>query len=364
MHISKYTPLKGESKTAKSCHKFGIENGLRYLFTRIVMNANVNMNIDHFLVYDYSHKDPEVIKELIDLGINEESVIEILYSLKLLFEASALECLEYDNIHPEQKAFILRKNAMKSIVVFKPKNIQPLIEIRNRNTQKTVFKPEFNVYLKVNNTHIEKLISKYIDNKHTIPDMHDIGVESRIFCVLMRYETLGGSGYQGSIPKYFFDELVRTENSPLIECFASPLNNTMDVYYSKYYDTDRYFGSRGSFFDNFKETQGYYEANPPFIVSVIDKMFERFNYLFENATGTYVVTFFLPYWPDAEFYKNIHSKWCVFTKVLIKKEHEYIDGAQHKSDRTTWKANADSLCIVFSNDASKSINYLLSLLNE
>lgn len=60
------------------------------------------------------------------------------------------------------------------------------------------------------------------------------------------------------------------------ECFASPMNCFMkENYYSAFNDTDKYFGSNGSFFDN-SIKEGSFEANPPFIpelmVGMVDHM--------------------------------------------------------------------------------------------
>ena len=49
------------------------------------------------------------------------------------------------------------------------------------------------------------------------------------------------------------------------ECFANPLNATLASYCSLHYDSDRYFGSLGSFFD-FHPVRGNFEANPPFVI--------------------------------------------------------------------------------------------------
>ena len=51
------------------------------------------------------------------------------------------------------------------------------------------------------------------------------------------------------------------------ECFASPLNAYFANFCSAFVDTDRWFGSRGSFFD-FAPREGSYECNPPFVDEV------------------------------------------------------------------------------------------------
>ncbi len=63
------------------------------------------------------------------------------------------------------------------------------------------------------------------------------------------------------------------------ECFASPLNRNFDVprFSSLFPDTDRFFGSTGSFFQ-LPLDSGSYEVNPPFdwysVVQCIDRIGE------------------------------------------------------------------------------------------
>ena len=78
----------------------------------------------------------------------------------------------------------------------------------------------------------------------------------RVFNVLQRYESLSGAaaGYQMALTEDIFDELYKLYGVEH-ECFASPLNAYFPNYCSLFYDTDKYFGSHGSFF-NFFPKQG------------------------------------------------------------------------------------------------------------
>ena len=78
----------------------------------------------------------------------------------------------------------------------------------------------------------------------------------RLFNVLQRYESLSGAaaGYQMALTEDIFDKL-HTLYGVEHECFASPLNAYFPNYCSLYYDTDKYFGSHGSFFNFFPKTR-------------------------------------------------------------------------------------------------------------
>ncbi len=67
-------------------------------------------------------------------------------------------------------------------------------------------------------------------------------------------------------PESVFAALNR-EAGAEAECFASPLNAYFANFCSAFVDTDRWFGSRGSFFD-FAPREGSYECNPPFVDEV------------------------------------------------------------------------------------------------
>ena len=60
-----------------------------------------------------------------------------------------------------------------------------------------------------------------------------------------------------------YTEVLSVHFGASAECFASPLNHHYAHYFSAFPDTDRWFGSRGSFFENFPK-EGSFECNPPF----------------------------------------------------------------------------------------------------
>ena len=72
----------------------------------------------------------------------------------------------------------------------------------------------------------------------------------RIFSMMQRYHTLWhkNSGAHGALPDEVFHAL-KTNLKVEGECFASPLNHGLPKFYSAFPDTDKCFGSLGSFFD-------------------------------------------------------------------------------------------------------------------
>jgi hypothetical protein len=112
-----------------------------------------------------------------------------------------------------------------------------------------------NVNLKLN-------VSKHSEN--------EIIFFNDLYCLLVRYQTLSGHGYQAAVSEHVFD-IMKQYLHVSVECFASPLNCNLPLYYSLFPDTDAVFGSLGSFFDMFP-SEGSFQANPPFIPHVMNKM--------------------------------------------------------------------------------------------
>lgn len=66
-------------------------------------------------------------------------------------------------------------------------------------------------------------------------------------------------------------EALRADFDCAFECFASPLNARYPRFCSMFPDTDRPFGSLGSFFA-FRPAAGSFEANPPFDKALVKRM--------------------------------------------------------------------------------------------
>jgi phosphorylated CTD-interacting factor 1 len=175
------------------------------------------------------------------------------------------------------------------------------------------------------------------------------------YCLLARYETFTGnaSAFQGAVPHNVFDAL-ETACGVAHECFASPLNCHFPSFCSAFPDTDSPFGSAGSFFE-WSPRRGAFEANPPFINSTMLAMAQRLDALLAAAAAAdEPLQFFVivPAWTDAYFHKRLESS--TYTRVsgtLRRKEHDYIDGGQHKAERATWCANVDSTWFLLATDA-------------
>ena len=167
----------------------------------------------------------------------------------------------------------------------------------------------------------------------------------------------------------------RTNLSVSIECFASPLNCWNDRFFSVSYDTDKYFGSLGNFFQFRRETEemdvvkpfdylftegASFEANPPFVDSVMTAMAKHIHYLLDsvkNSSVPFSFSIVVPAWTDCEgidiMNNSIYSRpYRGYKMILEKKEHYYRPGMQHRVlDREKQPSNVSTFVYILQNDA-------------
>ena len=75
-----------------------------------------------------------------------------------------------------------------------------------------------------------------------------IKIDIYIWTIIYRYQLLGSNNNQlGVLPNVLMK--MKKDFDLNFECFASAINSTFDSYCSIYYDMEKYFGSKGSFFN-------------------------------------------------------------------------------------------------------------------
>ena len=107
----------------------------------------------------------------------------------------------------------------------------PMLEVRVGKTN-----------LSLSATHRDKLLELYcrVAGRQVAAD--DAGFARALFCVLARYEAIGGAGHQAALNSGAFT-LLRTQFGCEFECFASPLNCRYSRFCSAFPDVDAPFGS-------------------------------------------------------------------------------------------------------------------------
>ncbi|KAG1658716.1 hypothetical protein FOA52_005295 [Chlamydomonas sp. UWO 241] len=170
-------------------------------------------------------------------------------------------------------------------------------------------------------------------------------VHWRLFCILLRYKSLHGAGFQAACGPPVLS-LLSTRLGCAFECFASPLNARWASYCSAFPDTDAPFGSRGSFFSApafapagalAAARGGAFQVNPPFTPSALNAAAHRVLSLLDAAAaaGTALTfAYVLPGWAELEgraaLRASAHNRLCVCVAAA---DHGFLDGVQHGAGR-------------------------------
>lgn len=88
-------------------------------------------------------------------------------------------------------------------------------------------------------------------------------------------------------------ELLHRELQIDHECYASPLNRNLSTFCSVFEDTDRFFGSRGSFYDFLPES-GCFECNPPFDQASVQACFRHVAKILSHSSGPLCIVVVIP----------------------------------------------------------------------
>ena len=182
------------------------------------------------------------------------------------------------------------------------------------------------VDLKFDNISIENFLQKYFsehskidENTKNIMD----NINKYIFILFNRYNCIHSGGNQASIlPSFKF--FIKKYLNIKVELFGSALNTSCYTYGSIFYDIEKYFGSKGSFF-NMDIIRGYYELNPPFVFSVIYNMFKKLYLSLEKSKEGLLFVIIIPKSKLDDFkYYNLLDKYLKYQNILDKNIFPYI----------------------------------------
>jgi len=161
--------------------------------------------------------------------------------------------------------------------------------------------------------------------KMTDTALLDQNFNRRLFCLLIRYQSLGGqdnmttkggcfheaSKLFSSVTWSAFTDLKVTK-----ECTASPFNSSATTFWSAFADTDCFFGSKGNFFDA-SDTElregGSFMADGPPVEETLELLERRIHAILGRNTNPTSFVVGYPPWRDMDCWKNLkQSKYLVF----------------------------------------------------
>lgn len=183
-----------------------------------------------------------------------------------------------------------------------------------------------------------------------------------IWIIIFRYQLLGSNNHQLGILPNIINKMKEDYNLNF-ECFASSINSTLKNYCSIYYDLEKYFGSKGNFF-NIELEMGTYSFNPPYQKEIIDNGINRILNFLDKTTKPLTFIMTIPVWDkegqeslqeiskidygDFEIIEKIKSsKYYKTIRIISKNEFTYLD---HNFRLYKNKTIQNTYIILLSND--------------
>ncbi|KAG1692796.1 hypothetical protein DVH05_024411 [Phytophthora capsici] len=308
---------------------FGKPQGLfeRWLWTQLCVQPE---EADPLLPFSATDKEPRFEAELADFNV---STVEARFILKNISALSTEAC---------RKLRAVAKDTCEKT------HISLTRHPYRQNVVEVIYKKK---RLELNDEHLRKLKRLYY---RKVTSENEQEFRRDLFCMLLRYYTLGGDAYQAAVPPRvfrFFEKKLHVEH----ECFASPLNCYFDRLCSALPDTDARFGSVGSFFE-FIPDSGSFEANPPFTEVSMQRMAEHIDFLLARTAKALSFLVVVPRWDDAAspmWTMMSESPFFVRRIDVPKHAHQYCKGYQHYLDSKFWVASHETCVFILQNEAGR-----------
>lgn len=163
--------------------------------------------------------------------------------------------------------------------------------------------------------------------------------------MVMRYASLLPRGQQWNIPQALYRSMVLKHNVDL-EGFASPMNSQIISvnpelnFCSLFLDTDKPFGSIGSFFEADLDGRRVM-ANPPYIEPLMNAMADRIVQQLKTCSKLFLVIT-VPSWTDARYYKVLEKQTHLKRIVNLRKNKHYYESSNPSETKAIALGSSES----------------------
>lgn len=261
-------------------------------------------------------------------------------------DAIRIICLLYENTAAAVRDIALQRAAAKEQK--QESNDKASATARGGGVQLIRHKHTYDLFLTHNKKHLLKLNHEHYDKLAALwnltttttrdelcsPDNDDVLDEFHcdLYCLLARYYSIQGPGFQAACPEAVFDVLQSSGLNVQHECFASPLNCYYGSFCSAFMEVDAPFGSSGSFWDFSPNLGGSFQANPPFVHHVMVRMVDKIEALLrKDETVPFSFVVIVPVWLEESSYQRMAaSEFKTQHYIIAKADHGFCDGAQHQ----------------------------------
>lgn len=252
---------------------------------------------DPFFPNNYENVNPlvDTLMDFVKYDSTIENAEDIIKKITTNLKLTYKEAMDNLNEYKSSEYYNEKKNQYKvsKSVIYQKRNEENIIFYKFIITFpfKLRDKRQENI---INNILIPKYIFDKLKIKFTGPEDK---LDDYLWIIIYRYQLLGSNNNQlGVLPHIL---LKMKEDFDLnFECFASSINSTFNDYCSIYYDVEKYFGSKGNFF-NLLPIEGTFGFNPPYQKNVMDNGIYKLLHFLEIATAkekklTFIIT--IPIW--------------------------------------------------------------------
>jgi len=175
--------------------------------------------------------------------------------------------------------------------------------------------PPYSNKFKINLEHYERLKEMFVGNKEL--------ADFWICILLLRYEYYGSllEGINLSVNTLYDIAKKYYDENTLLEAFAGSLNSNLKNYCSVFYDIEKYFGSKGSFFKMGDQLANYKMiiSNPPYISEVMLDTAKKFIKLLESPNEISIIHV-MPDWRNYKQY-NLDKKIQITINEIKQKRY-------------------------------------------
>ena len=259
--------------------------------------SSYNFSEDPFFPSNYTNTEPlsDTLRDFVKYDTTIENVDEKINNITTNLIKTYKEAMEnlndYKNsdYYAEKKSFYkVSKSTIYQVrnnnnIVFYKFNITYPFKLRDKRQENIINNILIPKYI------FDKLKARYTGDEDKLDDY--------LWIIVYRYQLLGSNNNQLAVLPHILMKM-KEDFGLKFECFASSINSTFDDYCSIYYDVEKYFGSKGNFF-NLLPIEGTFGFNPPYQKNVMDSGIYKLLDFLDLASAsdkklTFIIT--IPIW--------------------------------------------------------------------
>uniref|UniRef100_A0A6C0EFB0 PCIF1 WW domain-containing protein n=1 Tax=viral metagenome TaxID=1070528 RepID=A0A6C0EFB0_9ZZZZ len=286
----------------------------------------------------------------------------------------------FDNLKKNVSSYLKKSYIKYTNLLIQDKKINLLIDKSNDTVTFKILYNNHEIINEININLYNRLFDKFNYFNNTNSKQLDPNIY--IFCLIYRYSYIDSGQQQLAIDKRIKD-MIKIYGVDF-ELFGSAINVLSNHYCSLFYDIEKYFGSKGDFF-NIEINQGIFWCNPPYDVSLMtNAALKLISIMTNNKNVAFIIT--IPIWDkytqlkintlvnvtknfNADSNPEDHSDYKIYSllKPYIKSEliipKKRIPYFNHRLNKPIYAVNTYML-IVYHNIDTKYVENILNVFDN